>query len=37
MIELFGRIENVADERYQTVAGYGAYGRTAALGARARF
>ncbi len=37
MIELFGRIENVGDKTYQTVAGYGAYGRTAAFGARARF
>lgn len=36
-IELFGRIENLTDQRYQTVAGYGAYGRTAAFGARARF
>ncbi len=37
MFELFGRIENVTDNRYQTVAGYGTYGRTAAFGARARF
>lgn len=35
--ELFGRIENLTDQRYQTVAGYGTYGRTAAFGARARF
>lgn len=36
-IELFGRIENVTDERYETVAGYGTMGRSAYLGARARF
>ena len=35
--ELFGRIENAADTRYQTVAGYGTPGRSAAFGARARF
>lgn len=36
-IELYGRIENVTDETYQTVAGYGTPGRSAYLGARARF
>jgi vitamin B12 transporter len=36
-IELFGRIENVTDERYQTTAGYGTLGRSAYIGARARF
>jgi vitamin B12 transporter len=36
-IELFGRIENLGDERYQTTAGYGTLGRSAYLGARARF
>lgn len=36
-VELFGRIENVGDRTYQTAAGYGAYGRSACLGARARF
>ena len=36
-LELFGRIENLGDERYQTAAGYGAYGRSAYVGARARF
>lgn len=35
-IELFGRIENVFDVRYETVAGYGTYGRTASIGVRAR-
>ena len=34
-IELFGRIENVWDEQYQTVAGYGTQGRAAWIGARA--
>ena len=36
-IELFGRIENLGDERYQTTSGYGTLGRSAYLGARARF
>ena len=36
-IELYGRIENVWDERYQTIAGYGTPGRSAYLGARARW
>ena len=36
-IEIFGRIENVFDTSYQTVAGYGTYGRSAYAGARARF
>ena len=36
-IELFGRIENLGDERYQTTAGYGSLGRSAYVGARARF
>ncbi|MBX9729229.1 MAG: TonB-dependent receptor, partial [Sphingopyxis sp.] len=35
-IELFGRIENLFDARYETVAGYGTYGRTASIGVRAR-
>lgn len=36
-IELFGRIENVTDTQYQTVAEYGTMGRSAYIGARARF
>ncbi|WP_126172448.1 TonB-dependent receptor plug domain-containing protein [Altericroceibacterium xinjiangense] len=36
-VELFGRVENVTDDRYQTAAGYGTLGRSAYLGARARF
>jgi vitamin B12 transporter len=35
--ELFGRVENLLDESYETAAGYGAQGRTAALGVRVRF
>jgi vitamin B12 transporter len=35
-VELFGRIENVADERYQTAAGYASAPRGAFLGARVR-
>lgn len=35
-IELFGRIENLWDERYQTAAGYGTPGRGAYLGARVK-
>ena len=36
-IELFGRIENATDTRYETTAGYGTSGRAAFAGARARF
>lgn len=32
-----GRIENLADKRYETASGYGALGRTAYLGIRSRF
>lgn len=35
--ELFGRIENVTDAAYQMVSGYNTPGRSAYLGARARF
>ncbi|MCB2075345.1 MAG: TonB-dependent receptor [Novosphingobium sp.] len=35
--ELFGRVENLTDERYETAAGYGTAGRSAHVGARARF
>jgi vitamin B12 transporter len=34
--ELFGRVENVGDARYQTAAGYGAYGRSVYAGLRAK-
>ena len=36
-LEVFGRIENVFDEDYQTILNYGAPGRGAFLGLRARF
>jgi len=36
-IELFGRVENVTDADYLTVAGYNTAGRSAYVGARARF
>ena len=35
-LSLYGRVENVADERYQTVAGYGVLGRAAYGGVRVR-
>jgi len=36
-VELFGRVENIGNERYQTVAGFGTPGRSAFFGARVRF
>ncbi len=36
-IELFGRVENLFDKRYETVSGYGTYGRTVHLGLRATY
>ena len=36
-LELYGRIENVTDQQYQTVAGYGSYGRSAYGGVRVAF
>lgn len=36
-VDLFGRIENIGDARYQTAAGYNSPGRSAYIGARARF
>lgn len=35
--ELYGRVENVTDTSYQTVAGYGTYGRSAFVGVRAKW
>lgn len=35
--EIFGRVENAFNEKYQTVAGYNTYGRSAYAGVRARF
>ena len=36
-VEVYGRIENLFDDEYQTAAGYGTSGRGAYIGARARF
>ncbi|MBB4615193.1 TonB-dependent receptor plug domain-containing protein [Novosphingobium taihuense] len=36
-VELYGRVENVFDVNYQTVADYGTWGRAAYLGIRARY
>lgn len=36
-IELYGRIENLFDTQYETVSGYGSYGRTAHIGVRVGF
>lgn len=36
-VELFGRIENLFDTQYETVASYGTYGRSAYAGVRGRF
>lgn len=36
-IELFGRVENVTDADYETAAGFGTPGRSAYVGAKARF
>lgn len=36
-VEIFGRIENMLDADYQTVAGFGTPGRGAFVGARAKF
>ena len=35
--ELYGRVENVTDETYETAAGYGSYGRSAFVGARLKW
>ena len=35
--EVYGRIENLFDAKYQTVSGYGTYGRNAHVGVRAKF
>lgn len=36
-LELYGRIENLADVRHETAAGYGSAGRSGFVGARVRF
>lgn len=35
--EIYGRVENLLDENYTVVSGYNTYGRTAAVGVRAKF
>jgi len=36
-LSLQGRVENVGNEKYETVSGYGTLGRTIHLGLRSRF
>lgn len=36
-IEMFGRVENIGDERYQTAYGFNTAGRSAYVGARVRY
>lgn len=36
-LEVYGRIENLTDAKYQTVAGYGTYGRAAYAGVRVKW
>jgi vitamin B12 transporter len=36
-IELFGRVENLGDENYQTASGFNSLGRNAYVGARVKF
>jgi vitamin B12 transporter len=36
-ISIYGRVDNLFDEKYETVATYGAYGRAAYGGIRLRF
>jgi vitamin B12 transporter len=36
-LEVFGRVENLFDTQYETVSGFGTYGRNAHIGVRARF
>ena len=35
-VEVFGRVENIFDESYETAAGYGSPGRGAFIGVRSR-
>ena len=37
IFEVYGRIENLFKTRYETVSGYGTYGRNAHVGVRAKF
>ncbi|WP_309750867.1 TonB-dependent receptor domain-containing protein, partial [Novosphingobium sp.] len=36
-LELYGRVENVTDQSYETAAGYGSYGRSAYAGVRLKW
>lgn len=36
-LDVFGRVENLFDEKYQTVSRYSTYGRNAYIGVRAKF
>jgi vitamin B12 transporter len=36
-VVVYGRVDNVFDKQYQTVAGYGTLGRAAYAGVRLRF
>lgn len=36
-VSIYGRVDNLFDEKYETVAGYGTYGRAAYGGVRLRF
>lgn len=36
-VEIYGRVENLFDESYQTAADYGTWGRSAFIGIRARY
>jgi vitamin B12 transporter len=35
--ELYGRVDNLFDEQYEIVSGYGTLGRNAHIGVRAKF
>jgi vitamin B12 transporter len=36
-LEFYGRVENLFNSPYETVSGYGTYGRNAHIGVRAKF
>lgn len=36
-VELFGRVENLLDEEYETATDFGTFGQSASIGVRARF
>lgn len=37
LLSVYGRVENITDEQYQVVSGYGTYGRSAFAGIRLRY